>query len=60
MPEPLWGPEELSEFLGDIPLDTLYYWRHRGEGPPALKVGRHLRYRPEDVRRWLDSRVETR
>jgi hypothetical protein len=23
------------------------------EGPPSFKVGRHLRYDPDAVRRWL-------
>jgi hypothetical protein len=34
---------------------TLHQWSHGRIGPPALKVGRHLRYRPADVRRWLDE-----
>lgn len=45
-------PEQLSEFLG-IPVGTIYQWRYTGTGPVALKVGRHLRYRPEDVETWL-------
>src|SRR4051812_13003699 len=44
-------PRELAARL-KIPLKTLYAWRYRGEGPPALKVGRHLRYRARDVERW--------
>lgn len=35
---------EPSEMLG-IPIETLYGWRHRGEGPVGYRVGRHLRYR---------------
>lgn len=46
------SPEQLSKRLG-IPVATLYGWRHKGVGPPALKIGRHLRYRPEAVERWL-------
>ena len=51
----LWTVEETSYFLG-VPVGTLYYWRCRGEGPDACKLGRHLRYRAEDVRAWLGRR----
>ena len=50
----LWTVEETSYFLG-VPVATLYYWRCRGEGPSACKLGRHLRYRGEDVRKWVAS-----
>jgi excisionase family DNA binding protein len=45
---------DVSTFLG-IPVGTLYQWRHRGLGPRAVKVGRHLRYDPADVQAWLDE-----
>ncbi|MCW2888361.1 MAG: hypothetical protein QOE54_4126 [Streptosporangiaceae bacterium] len=47
-----WGPEDVSDFLG-VPITTLYQWRHRGLGPPAARIGRHLRYLPEDVLAWF-------
>ena len=47
---------ELAEYLA-VPVATLYAWRYRGEGPPALRVGRYLRYRWSDVQRWLELRV---
>lgn len=50
--EPLWGPPETSRFLG-VPTKTLYQWNHRGIGPPAYKIGRHLRYVPAEVRAWV-------
>jgi excisionase family DNA binding protein len=50
--ESLWDVEEVSEFL-QIPVGTLYQWRHRRTGPRSFKVGRHLRYDPADVRAWL-------
>lgn len=53
MPEDrLWTVEETSYFLG-VPVATLYYWRCRGDGPSACKLGRHLRYRAEDVHKWV-------
>lgn len=48
----LWNIQDVSEFLG-VPVTTLHQWRYLGTGPEAFKVGRHLRYDPEAVRRWL-------
>jgi excisionase family DNA binding protein len=50
--ETTWTVEDVSAYLR-IPVGTLYQWRHRGVGPRASKVGRHLRYQPSDVRVWL-------
>ncbi len=47
-------PDELASLLG-IPLATIYRWRSRGDGSPGIRVGRHVRYRLEDVDRWLDE-----
>lgn len=46
--------DQVAEFL-DLPPRTLVQWRHRGVGPPSISVGRHVRYRWEDVDRWLDQ-----
>jgi Helix-turn-helix domain len=48
----LWNVQDVSAFLG-VPVPTLHQWRYLGTGPEAFKVGRHLRYDPETVRRWL-------
>ena len=45
---------ELAAFLS-LPVKTLRDWRYTGVGPRALRVGRHLRYEPAEVRRWLDD-----
>jgi excisionase family DNA binding protein len=50
--EVMWTAEDVSEYLR-IPVGTLYQWRHRRIGPPAAKVGRHLRYDSTKVRAWL-------
>ena len=50
----LWTLKDVSEFLG-VPIGTLYQWRVRGEGPPAFKIGRHVRFDPDRVRTWLDD-----
>jgi hypothetical protein len=48
----LWTVHEVSVFLG-VPIATLHQWRYLGTGPAAFRVGRHLRYDPDVVRRWL-------
>jgi hypothetical protein len=48
----LWTPQETADFLG-VPVATLQRWRYLREGPESFKVGRHVRYDREAVRRWL-------
>jgi excisionase family DNA binding protein len=50
----LWSVEEVSYYLG-VPVNTLYMWRSEGKGPASRRVGRHLRYRAEDVRAWVQG-----
>ena len=35
---------------------TVRRWRNEGTGPPALRVGRRIRYRRSAVEAWLDRR----
>jgi excisionase family DNA binding protein len=51
----LLSPHEVAAFLG-VPLQTIYRWRYRHEGPLGYRVGRHVRYRVVDVERWLEER----
>lgn len=55
----LLSPGELASYLG-LPVATIYRWRSRGDGPCGMRVGRHVRYRVEDVDRWLDDLREHR
>ena len=54
--ERLWTIHDLSAYLG-VPVGTLYQWRHRGMGPPAVRLGKHLRYQPAAVRTWVTEQV---
>lgn len=56
--EPLLTINELSQYLG-IPVATIYDWRVDGKGPNALRVGRHLRFKIDDVHEWLNGLRET-
>lgn len=55
-PERLWSPEQLAEHLG-LPIATLAKWRHGNTGPRYLKIGKHVRYRPADIRHWEEDQV---
>jgi excisionase family DNA binding protein len=50
----LWTVPEVADYLG-VPVRTLYQWRTKRCGPPGRRVGRYVRYRPEDVEAWLDT-----
>jgi excisionase family DNA binding protein len=45
---------EVGDFLG-VPVKTLYRWSSEGTGPVALRIGKHLRYRSEDLQKWLTT-----
>ena len=49
---PLWSAADVARHL-NLPVSTLYQWRYRGQGPQGRKIGRHLRFRPADVHRWV-------
>ncbi|MGW3691528.1 helix-turn-helix transcriptional regulator [Streptomyces sp. NPDC005125] len=50
-------PVDLADLLG-VPLETVYQWRRKQTGPRGFRVGRHLRYDPEDVRAWIATLME--
>lgn len=55
-PAPLWGVADVSAYLG-VPVQTLYAWRKARTGPPAARVGKHLRYDPDAVRAWFHDQT---
>lgn len=57
MEDQLVSPAELAEFLG-IPVSTICQWRYRGQGPRGYRVGRHVRFRWDDIEHWLASHAD--
>ncbi|WP_338906371.1 helix-turn-helix domain-containing protein [Streptomyces nigra] len=57
LPERYLTPADVAELLG-VPVETLYQWRRKRTGPPAFRVGRHLRYDPVRLREWVDTLTE--
>lgn len=53
----LWGPADVADYLG-VPVQTVYQWRSRGSGPPGRRIGKHVRYKPDDVEAWFDGHSE--
>lgn len=48
--------DDVADYLG-VPRATLYAWRYQNAGPPALRVGRHLRYRRADLDAWVQTQL---
>jgi predicted DNA-binding transcriptional regulator AlpA len=48
--------EDLAEREG-VPVQTVYGWNKTGDGPPRMKIGRHVRYRLQDVEKWEQGRL---
>jgi excisionase family DNA binding protein len=57
LPERYLTVVDVADLLA-VPVETIYQWRRKRTGPPAFRVGRHLRFDPEDVRRWISSLIE--
>ncbi|MDR1187827.1 MAG: helix-turn-helix domain-containing protein [Bifidobacteriaceae bacterium] len=56
----LWTPTEVADYLA-VPLATLYRWRSMGSpAPEGIRIGRHLRFDPDEVRAWAASRSDSR
>lgn len=50
--------DDLAAYL-QVPKATVYAWRSRRNGPPAMTVGgRALRYRRADVDAWLAQQAD--
>lgn len=54
--ERLLSVQDLARYLG-VPVKTIYTWRHRNTGPKGFRVGKHLRFRWDDVQVWVADRI---
>jgi len=54
----LWDQKTLAAYLGK---STAWCERARwaGDGPRFLKLGRHVRYRADDVLAWIEANART-
>ncbi|HET6358494.1 helix-turn-helix domain-containing protein [Streptomyces sp.] len=58
LPERYFTPQDVAALLG-VPIETVYQWRRKRTGPPGFRVGKHLRYDPDALHRWIKSLTES-
>ncbi|MFD7775287.1 helix-turn-helix transcriptional regulator [Streptomyces sp. NPDC059753] len=58
LPRRFLTPDDLVEMFELPSIETVYQWRRKRTGPRGFRVGRHLRFDPEDVRAWVDSQLK--
>lgn len=56
MAEQFLSPQALAVEL-DLHVNTLVRWRASRVGPPWIRVGGRVRYRPADIAAWLTKRT---
>ncbi|GAA2333587.1 helix-turn-helix domain-containing protein [Streptomyces cuspidosporus] len=55
LPDRYLTPDDIAEIFG-VPVETVYQWRKKRVGPPGFRIGKHLRYDPDDVSRYVRER----
>lgn len=50
---------QAAEFLGGIKTNTLEIWRGQGRGVPYIKIGRLVRYKVEDLEKYLADQTRS-
>ncbi|MFD8932767.1 MULTISPECIES: helix-turn-helix domain-containing protein [Streptomyces] len=55
LPDRYLTPGDIAEMF-EVPKETVYQWRKKRTGPPGFRIGKHLRYDPADVRRYVAER----
>ncbi|QIY98505.1 helix-turn-helix transcriptional regulator [Streptomyces sp. S1D4-11] len=58
LPDQYLTPEDLVVMMRLPSVETVYQWRRKGTGPRGFRVGRYLRFDPEEVRAWVESLME--
>jgi predicted DNA-binding transcriptional regulator AlpA len=49
--------DDVAKFLC-VPINTLYKWRREHYGPPQLRIERTVRYRRDEVLKWMKEHTE--
>ena len=55
-PPELLTAAQAAKYLG-VKVGTMSVWRYRKGGPAFVKIGGAVRYRPEDLDAYIESRV---
>ncbi|GGO46747.1 helix-turn-helix transcriptional regulator [Streptomyces lasiicapitis] len=51
-------PDDLVMMFELPSVETVYQWRRKRTGPRGFRVGRHLRFDPDDVQAWVESQLK--
>lgn len=57
LPDRYLTPEDLVTMFSLPSVETLYAWRRKGIGPTGFRVGKHVRYDPAAVARWVTEQT---
>jgi excisionase family DNA binding protein len=57
-PDALLSETEVSDLFG-ISMRTLQAWRMKSGGPPFVRLGRVIRYRRQDLVKWLEANTHS-
>ncbi|MEU5267464.1 helix-turn-helix domain-containing protein [Streptomyces hygroscopicus] len=58
LPDRYLTPEDLVVMFSLPSVETVYAWRRKRIGPPAIRIGKYLRYDPAAVRAWAQAQTE--
>ncbi|MGW2591160.1 helix-turn-helix transcriptional regulator [Streptomyces sp. NPDC001515] len=53
LPDRYLTPDDLVAMFGLPSVETVYAWRRKKLGPPAIRIGKYLRYDPAAVQAWV-------
>ncbi|MDX8033504.1 helix-turn-helix domain-containing protein [Lentzea sp. BCCO 10_0856] len=54
MSQQLWDIAEVANYL-QVTVATVYGWRTKKYGPKGRRVGKHIRWDPDEVRAWFQA-----
>ncbi|WP_369035807.1 helix-turn-helix transcriptional regulator [Streptomyces adonidis] len=57
LPDRYLTPEDLVTMFSLPSVETVYQWRRKGIGPTGFRVGKHVRYDPAAVARWVTAQT---
>lgn len=54
------GLRSINEFaqLTGVPVATIRHWRVRGECPPAIRLGKRLYWKEQEILDWIEAKFE--
>ncbi|MFH9981202.1 helix-turn-helix transcriptional regulator [Streptomyces sp. NPDC017179] len=58
LPDRYLTPEDLVALFALESVETVYAWRRKRTGPPGIRIGKHLRYDPAAVYRWVQEQAD--